>query len=72
MCWPNGKISGHVVFQSAFWGQEAEVCDCESKMGKWAMVIKETKWVSLNCIYVGPPGKGYNLFFYVSTCYRKI
>ena len=75
MRWPNGKISEHVVFQCAFLGQEAEVCYCESKMGKWgkwAMVIKESKWVSLNCTYVGPPGKGYNLFFYVSTCYRRI
>lgn len=46
MRWPTGKISGHVVFQSAFLGQEAEVCDCESKIGKWgkwAMVIKESK-----------------------------
>lgn len=71
MCWPNGKISGHVVFQSAFFGQKAEVCYCESKVGKVGNC--ESKWVLLNCIYVGPPGQGYNLFlFYVSTCYRKI
>lgn len=38
--WENFR---HIVFQSAFFGQEAEVCYCDSRMGKWgkwAIVIK--------------------------------
>lgn len=45
MRWPNWKISGHVVLQNAFFGQEAEVCYCESKMGKWG---KKGKWAIVN------------------------
>lgn len=55
MHWPDGRRSGHVGFQSASYGQEAEVCYSEAKVGngeRWAIARLESKQELFNFVFM--------------------